>query len=108
MRAEGLPFALIEAMSIGLPIIASKAGGIPNVVKDGKDGLLINPGDTNDMVSKILILLRNKNLREELGVKARQKVLNELNSENMVNRTLNVIESNLFAVKNKSSSEIYS
>jgi len=108
LRAEGLPFALIEAMSIGLPIIASKAGGIPNVVKDGKDGLLINPGDTNDMVSKILILLRNKNLREELGVKARQKVLNELNSENMVNRTLNVIESKLFAVKNKSSSEIYS
>lgn len=108
LRAEGLPFALIEAMSIGLPIIASKAGGIPNVMKDGKDGLLINPGDTNDMVSKILLLLRNKSLGKELGVKARQKVLNELNSENMVNRTLKVIESTLFAVKNRPSSEIYS
>ncbi len=97
LRAEGLPFALIEAMSIGLPIVASKMGGIPDVVKNGKEGLLTNPGDISDMESKISTLLGNKSLRKELGAKARSKVLNELNAENMVNRTLNVIESNLFS-----------
>ncbi len=97
LRAEGLPFALIEAMSIGLPIIASKIGGIPNILKNEQEGLLINPGDTDDIVSKILILLQNKSLRKELGANARSKVLNELKAENMVNRTLKVIESNLFS-----------
>jgi len=51
----------------------------------------------NDMVSKILILLKDKILREKLGARARNKVLNELNVENMVNRTLKAIESNLFS-----------
>lgn len=108
LRVEGLPFALIEAMSIGLPIIASKMGGIPNIMEDGKEGFLINPGDINDMVSKILILLKDRSLREKLGARGRNKVLNELNSENMVNRILNVIESNLFTAKKKPSPGIYS
>ncbi len=95
-RAEGLPFALIEAMSISLPIIASKAGGIPNVLENDKEGLLINPGDTDEIVSKILTLLRNKDLRKSLGVSARNKALNELNAGNMVDRILKVIESNFF------------
>ena len=94
-RAEGLPFALIEAMSVSLPIIASKAGGIPNVLENDKEGLLIGPGDTDGIVSKVLILLRNKDLRKSLGASARNKVLNELNAENMVDRTLKVIESNI-------------
>jgi len=93
LRAEGLPFALIEAMSIGLPIIASKMGGIPNIMEDGKEGLLINPGDINDMVSKILILLKDRILSEELGARARSKVLNELNANKMVDKTLTVLKS---------------
>jgi glycosyltransferase involved in cell wall biosynthesis len=107
LRAEGLPFALIEAMSIGLPIIASRMGGIPDVVENGKEGLLVNPDDTNDMVSKILTLLRNKNLRKELGARARSKVLNELNSENMITRTLRIIESKLFDISNGASPITY-
>jgi glycosyltransferase involved in cell wall biosynthesis len=97
LRAEGLPFALIEAMSIGLPIIASKIGGIPDILRNEQEGLLVNPGDTDDIVSKILTLLQNESLRKELGAKARSKVLNELNAENMVNRTLKVIESKFFS-----------
>ena len=46
---------------------------------------------------QILILLQNESLRKELGANARSKVLNELKAENMVNRTLKVIESNLFS-----------
>jgi len=92
-RAEGLPFALIEAMSVSLPIIASKAGGIPDVVKNGKEGFLINPSDINDMVSKILILLKDRILREELGARARSKVLNELNANKMVDKTITILKS---------------
>jgi len=93
LRAEGLPFALIEAMSIGLPVIASKVGGIPDVMEDGKEGFLINPGDINDMVSKILILLKDRILSEELGVRARSKVLNELNANKMVDKTITILKS---------------
>ncbi len=107
LRAEGLPFALIEAMSTGLPIIASKMGGVPDIVGHGEEGLLINPDNISDMVSKVLTLLRNEDLRKELGARARHKVLNELNSEKMIDRILNVIGPDLFAVKKRPSSEIY-
>ncbi len=93
LRAEGLPFALIEAMSVGLPIVASRMGGIPDILKNDKEGLLINPGDTDDMVSKVWTLIKSRDLRERLGSSARNKVLNELNAENMVDRTLKAIES---------------
>jgi glycosyltransferase involved in cell wall biosynthesis len=93
LRAEGLPFALIEAMSIGLPIIGSRIGGIPNIMEDGKEGFLINPGDINNMVSKVLILLKDRILREELGARARSKVLNELNTNKMVDKTLTILKS---------------
>ena len=72
-------------------------GGIPDVVKNGKEGLLVNLEESNDMASKILTLLQNETLRKELEARARSKVLKELNAENMVNRTLRVIESNLFS-----------
>ena len=56
---EGLPYSMIEAMAAGLPIIASNVGGIPEVVQDNENGFVINPGDINQMVSRINYLIEN-------------------------------------------------
>ncbi len=60
---EGLPYVIIEALASGLPIISSTVGGISEVVKDGENGFIIEPGDKIALKSKILKLARDLELR---------------------------------------------
>ncbi len=78
---EGMPMSLIEAMSHGLPIVASNVGGIPDMITDKESGLLINPNE-NELCEKIIELVNDQSLRERLGKKAKEKS-NEFSSENM-------------------------
>ncbi|MDP2911547.1 MAG: glycosyltransferase [Candidatus Omnitrophota bacterium] len=64
---EGLPIAILEAMASGLPVISTRVGGIPEAVEDGVNGFLINPGDIEDMKSKIITLLKDRDLRQRMG-----------------------------------------
>ena len=61
---EGIPIALLEAMALKVPVIASSVGGIPEVVEDGKNGFLVRPGDWHQIAIRILDLLDNRNKRE--------------------------------------------
>jgi glycosyltransferase involved in cell wall biosynthesis len=66
-RCEGFGVALLEAMRLGLPIVASNVGGIPEVVEDGVQGLLVPPRDAGALVEAIGRLLDDEGLRERLG-----------------------------------------
>lgn len=66
---EGLPYAIIEAMASGLPIVASSVGGIPDVIRNGENGFLIEPGDIQGLVYYLETLIKDSNLRESIGVK---------------------------------------
>ena len=68
---EGLPIALLEAMAIGKPIIATPVGGIPEAIEDGKNGLLTDP-DVDEITEKIVYLLQNQEIAEELGRNAKK------------------------------------
>jgi glycosyltransferase involved in cell wall biosynthesis len=67
---EGLPLAILEAMSLGKPIIAIPAGGIPEVIVNSENGILVDP-DENQIAEKIEYLLRNKNIAKMLGENAK-------------------------------------
>ena len=69
--AEGMPMALLEAMSWGLPVVATAVGAIPELIADGKNGLLVAPGDVNGLASSLALLARDPALRERLGRAAR-------------------------------------
>lgn len=71
---EGMPMALLEAMSWGLPVIATPVGGIPQIVTDQVNGLLVAPGDVLALATAITRLLRDPALRERLGKAARTTV----------------------------------
>ena len=71
--AEAMPMSVIEAMAAGLPVISTTVGGIPELIENGVDGLLYAPGDVNALAEKISFLLDNKNIRIEIGGKARVK-----------------------------------
>jgi glycosyltransferase involved in cell wall biosynthesis len=73
-RMEGIPVALMEAMAAGVPVVATRLSGIPELVRDGDTGLLVEPGDTSGLVAALTSLLENDALAAELAVRARRLV----------------------------------
>ena len=67
-RFEGLPIALLEAMATGVAPVATRVGGIPEVVTDGRDGLLVEPGDPAALAGALDRILGDDALRDRLGV----------------------------------------
>lgn len=64
---EGLGTSTLEAMAVGLPIVATRTGGIPEIVQDGVNGLLVPPRDSSSLAHAILELLKNKEKRASMG-----------------------------------------
>jgi len=92
LRQEGMPFSLLEAMACGKPVIASKIGGIPSVIDDGVNGLLIPPGNISKLIEKTTFLLNNKDFTDKLADNARKKVIQNFSHEKMVEETINAFE----------------
>ena len=65
--SEGLPLALLEAMFAGLPVVASAVGGIPEVVRHDREGLLCTPGSAEELAAAVLALFRDSALRDRIG-----------------------------------------
>jgi glycosyltransferase involved in cell wall biosynthesis len=71
--SEGLPLALLEAMANGKPIVATRVGGVPEVIADGESGLLVRPGSPDDLAAAVLRLLADRGLAARLGQTARER-----------------------------------
>ena len=67
---EGLPIALMEAMSVGLPIVASAIGGVPDIVTDGVEGLLVPPQQATELADAILHVTQDKPMRARMAAAA--------------------------------------
>jgi len=76
-RWEGLPMILLEAMAARRPVIATRVGGIPEVIQDGINGLLVDPEDPQALARTIVIALESPDLRRRLEVGARQTICTE-------------------------------
>ncbi len=70
---EGLPIALVEAMALGKPSVATRVGGIPEVIEDGRHGFLVAPADPDALSDRILRLLSDAPLRARMGGEARTR-----------------------------------
>jgi colanic acid/amylovoran biosynthesis glycosyltransferase len=80
-RREGIPVALMEAMSCGLPVVASDLSGIPELVEDGISGMLTPPGDAAALSAALRALRVDPELRRRLGDAGRRRVLAEFDVE---------------------------
>jgi glycosyltransferase involved in cell wall biosynthesis len=74
-REEGIPIVLMEAMSSGLAVVASRTGGIPELVEDGEGGLLVEPGDAEGLAEALRGLASDAAARAMIGRAARARVL---------------------------------
>lgn len=87
---EGLPYAILEAMSYKLPIISTNIGALPEVIEEGVNGFLIEPGNVKTLTEKIEILAKNKKLREKMGKNNYEKMKNEYSVDHLVKKLTNV------------------
>lgn len=84
---EGLPYAIMEAMAAGLPIVASRVGGIPDLITDGESGVLLPPGDPAALAAALGALLEGPERRHNLGDAARRDAERRFSIEAMVRNT---------------------
>jgi len=90
---EGIPGAIIEAMSAGLPVISTYHAGIPNIIKNNKTGFLVNEWDVENLKEKILLVANNYNLRKEIGEAGQEYATNNLDLKNKEKELENIYQS---------------
>lgn len=78
---ENCPMTILEAFALKKTVIASDIGGIPEIVEDGKNGLLFDPGDSDDLAEKIRLLWNNPKLAEKLGSEGLKTVKEKFSPE---------------------------
>ncbi len=87
-RYETFPNTALEAMSQGCPIVASDAGGIPEIIQDGKTGLIFRSGQVEDLARKCIELLNNPDLATQLGARAIVECERRFNPDDVARQTL--------------------
>lgn len=85
-RIEGLGITLVEAMAAGLPTVASRVGGIPEVVIDGETGRVVPPGDAEALSQALSWMLENRDRARAMGEAGRRRAADEFSLERMVRR----------------------
>lgn len=101
-RYEGTPIALLEAASLGVPIIASNTGGIPELVKHEQHALLVTPNDPASLANAIIKLANDKSLATQLSNNAKNRVQTEFSLEKQFELTWQAYRKALELHKNKS------
>jgi glycosyltransferase involved in cell wall biosynthesis len=84
---EASPNVILEAMAMELPVVASRVGGIPELVEHGTTGLLFEAGDASELAAGLILLLGDEQQRREMGAKAREKVLAHHTMDKMTKET---------------------
>jgi glycosyltransferase involved in cell wall biosynthesis len=83
---EGAPYALLEAMAAGAPVVATTVGGIPETIEDGRTGLLVPPGDVDSLTTALRNLLADPPAAAAMGAAAREAAARDYSREKMTLR----------------------
>jgi spore coat protein SA len=86
--SELLGLSVLEAMASGLPVVASRLGGVPEIVVDGETGFLVGPGDIDELHDRLALLLADPVLAADMGRRARDRVLERFTWEHCAERCL--------------------
>jgi glycosyltransferase involved in cell wall biosynthesis len=89
---DNFPTVALEAMRLEIPVIATNVGGLPEIIDENINGLLVPPGDQLALTNAILALLSDEKKRKQMGKEARKKFLNEFTSVKMTEGILSVYQ----------------
>lgn len=90
---EGQPVSLLEAMAVGLPIVATSVGGIPDTIEHGTEALLVPPRDATAMADALAKLVLEFRLRQQLGAAARERLIRDYSIDASLRRHLEIYRS---------------
>lgn len=90
-RAEAFPITILEYMALGKPIIASNVSGVPEMIKDGWNGLLYDNSDLNGLVENLATLYRDNNLREKISLNAIASYNDNFSEKEFTKKTLKIL-----------------
>jgi glycosyltransferase involved in cell wall biosynthesis len=90
--SEGMPMAVIEAMACGLPIIATRVGGLPDLVSDGINGILVDAGNPGQIASALELLSANSEMRLSMGAESSQTAGDKFDMEKLVPRLVSIYQ----------------
>lgn len=89
---EGFGLSIVEAQAAGKPVIATKVGGIPEVVKDGETGILVSPKDSDALADSIIALINDESKMKSIAERAKQRVRENFTKESMIRRLKELYE----------------
>ena len=89
---EGTPVSAIEAMASAVPVVATRVGGLPDLIRDGETGVLVPPGAAAPLADAVIALLRDTTARERLGRAARSDAATRFSVERLVADTSRLYE----------------
>jgi glycosyltransferase involved in cell wall biosynthesis len=81
---EGTPVSAIEALAAGRPVVATRVGGVPDVVRDGEDGFLVETGDVDTLAERLARLAEDATLRRTMGEAGRARVVGRYSVERLI------------------------
>ncbi len=84
---EGMPVSVLEAMSTRTPVLSTRVGGLPEMIVDGEEGRLVDPGEPEKLAASITALLNDSTLRSSLAERAFSRAQSEFDVQNMVRKT---------------------
>jgi glycosyltransferase involved in cell wall biosynthesis len=87
---EGLPYSIVEAMARGRPVVATRVGGVPEMVAEGKTGFVVSPKNPDGLAGAILQVLTNPHLQDQMGYAGRERALRDFTYDNMLDLTEDV------------------
>ena len=89
--SEGLPNTVLEAMSFGVPVLATAVGGVPEIIQNG-NGMIVPPNDPVALAERMIELLRDDTLRQAIGLKGKNSLYPRFAPDNRVRQIVNLYE----------------